>query len=381
MMLEIDSLIPWCQRCNRAKPHQHKEPLLVHPVPELPWSLVSADIFVWQSTQYLILADLYSGWIKMNSLRDLSAKTVIQKMKRHFSVHGIPCRLLADNDPQLSSREFSRFAEEWNFHHVTSSPHYPQSNGLVENAVKQAKNLLDTCKKDGSDPLLGLLNLRNVPRDQVLGSPMQRLMSRRTRCLLPVAKKLLAPRALNNKHVASHLKSKHMQQKAFYDRGAKPLPPLNPQQVVRLQTSKGYEKVGIVKRPTADPRSYIVDVGEREYRRNRRHLLAVPERAPTPLEETNQNVPAFPAAANQIASPFSSVESPPVTLAKSPVPGHSPLSPRVRPETPVKSPSKPSTANVSGSSCPSCANAQRPLVVTRSGRISKPNTRYQDFVT
>ena len=110
----------------------------------------------------------------MNSLHDLSAKTVIQKMKRHFSVHGIPCRLLTDKGPQFFSRVFRNFAEEWNLHHVTSSPHFPQSNGLVENAVKQAKNLLDKCKKDGSDPLLGLLNLRNVPRDQVLGYPVQR---------------------------------------------------------------------------------------------------------------------------------------------------------------------------------------------------------------
>ena len=87
-------------------------------------------------------------------------------------------------------------------------------------------------------------------------------MSPRTRCPFPVAKKLLTPRALNNKHVSLHLKSKHMQQKAFYDRGAKPLPPRNPQQVVRLQTSKGYEKAGVVKQPTADPRCYIVNVGE-----------------------------------------------------------------------------------------------------------------------
>ena len=184
--------------------------------------LVSADIFDWQSTQYLILVDSYSGWFEMNSLRNLSAKRVIQKMKRHFSVHGIPCRLLTDNGPQFSSREFRSFAEEWSFHHVTSSPHFPHSNGLVENAVKQAKNLLDKCKKDGSDPLLGLLNLGNVPRDQVIGFPVQRLMSCQTRCLLPVAKKLLAPRTLNNKHVSLRLKSKCMQQKAFYDRGAKP---------------------------------------------------------------------------------------------------------------------------------------------------------------
>lgn len=72
MMLEIDSTIALCQPCNSAKPHQQKDPLLVHPVPELPWSLVSADIFDWQSTQFLILVDSYSGWFEMNSLRDLS---------------------------------------------------------------------------------------------------------------------------------------------------------------------------------------------------------------------------------------------------------------------------------------------------------------------
>ena len=115
-------------------------------------------------------------------------------MTHHFSVHGIPCTLLTFNGPQFSSREFRSFAEECNFHHVTSSPHFPQSNGLVENAVKQAKNLLDKCKRDGSENLLGLLNVRNVPRDQVLGSPVQCLMSHRSRCLLPVScKKLLAP--------------------------------------------------------------------------------------------------------------------------------------------------------------------------------------------
>ena len=91
MMLEIDCTIASCQPCNSAKPHQQKEPRLVHPVPVLSWSLVSANIFDWQSTQYLILVDSYSGLFEMNSLHDLSAKTVIQKMKRHFSVHGIPC--------------------------------------------------------------------------------------------------------------------------------------------------------------------------------------------------------------------------------------------------------------------------------------------------
>lgn len=95
--------------------------------------------------------------------------------------------------------------------------------------------------------MLSLLNLGNVPRDQVVGFPVQHLMSRHTRSLLPVAKKFIAPRALNNKHVSSHLKLNYMQQKSCYDCGAKPFQSLNPQQVVRLQTNKDYEKVGIVK--------------------------------------------------------------------------------------------------------------------------------------
>lgn len=68
-------------------------------------------------------------------------------MKRHFSVDGILCRLLTDNGSQISSRELRSFAEEWKFHRVTSSPHLPQSNGLVENAVKQAKTCLTNARR------------------------------------------------------------------------------------------------------------------------------------------------------------------------------------------------------------------------------------------
>ena len=61
---------------------------------------------------------------------------------------------------------------------------------------------------------------------------------------------------------------------------AKHIPRLRPQQVVRLQTEKGHEKIGNVKQPAAHPRSYIMQTEKREYHRNRRHLLAVPEPAP-----------------------------------------------------------------------------------------------------
>ena len=388
MSLDIDSSIALCQPCNSAKPHQQKEPLLIHPVPDLPWSHVSADLFDWNGLQYPILIDSYSGWFEMDTLSDLSAKTVIKKIKRHFAVHGIPCRLLTDNGPQFASREFERFASEWSFEHITSSPCFPQSNGLVENSVKQAKNLLGKCKKDGSDPLLGLLNLRNVPRDQTLGSPAQRLMSRRTRCILPVAKKLLTPKALSSGNVCSRLKLKHQQQKAYYDQHAKPLSPLRPQQVVRLETDKGYEKVGIIKQLTAQPWSYIVQAGRKEYLRNCRHLLAVPEPGPVQFTTLPQHLPA---ATNQDATNPeinpSPIQSPSKTPAKSPGPLQSPARTPVRPQASDLKPVRPQAtlsttmSHVPISSGLSHPGVQRPQVVTRSGRISRPNPSYQDFVT
>ena len=55
----------------------------------------------------------YSGWFEIDTLRGLSSKTVIKKMKRHFAVHAwIQELLLTDNGTQFVSKEFQLFAEE-----------------------------------------------------------------------------------------------------------------------------------------------------------------------------------------------------------------------------------------------------------------------------
>ena len=197
-------------------------------------------------------------------------------------------------------------------------------HGFAENVVKQAKSLLEKFRRDGSDPLLGLLNLRNVPRDQVLSSPAQWLMSRRTRGVLPVARTLLIPKAPNTRQVSSRLKLKRQQQKSYHDQNAKSLLPLRSQQVVRLQTDKGYQKVGVVKQPAPQPRSYNVEAERKEYRRNRRHL-SVPEPAPAKL--------TCPAATDGDVPPSS--QSPP---EQSPV--NTQAGPSTPPENPQMSPVK-----------------------------------------
>jgi hypothetical protein len=66
----------------------------------------------------------------MFSVSNIKSSTIIAKMKTLFARNGVPEVVISDNDPQHSSGGFAEFAEMCGFKPVTSSPLYPQSNGL-----------------------------------------------------------------------------------------------------------------------------------------------------------------------------------------------------------------------------------------------------------
>ena len=94
--------------------------------------------------------------------------------------------MISDNGPQFASQEFADFAKSYDFHHITSSPHYPQANGFAESTVKLSKQLLEKTEREQSDLYYNLLNVRNnIPTNPALGYPAQRLMSRRLCTTIP----------------------------------------------------------------------------------------------------------------------------------------------------------------------------------------------------
>ena len=111
-----------------------------------------------------------------------------------FSRYGILDTVVTDNGPQFSSQEFRQFTLNWEFVHVSSSPHHHKSNAKVESAVKIAKSLIKKLLKDNKDPWLALLDQRNTPTESIGTSPAQRLMSCDTRTLLLTATNLLYPK-------------------------------------------------------------------------------------------------------------------------------------------------------------------------------------------
>ena len=102
--------------------------------------------------------------------------------------------------------------------------------------MKIAKSLLRKSKAVNSDPYLSMLAFRNTPTREMLSSPAQRLMDRRTRTLLTISEKLLKQEV--QKGVGGRLRSSKSRQVYYYNRGVKDLLPL------RVGDSKGEANIG-----------------------------------------------------------------------------------------------------------------------------------------
>lgn len=178
MSQEIESFVGKCSTCQEYQNLRQKEPLIPHSIPSRPWQMAATDLFWWNNANYLLIVDYYSNYFEICLLSNTRSTTVIQHTKSIFARHGIPDVVISDNGPQYSSQEFEEFARTWCFQHKTSSPGYPQSNGLAERTVQTVKNLLKKAKGSGEDPYLSLLSYRNTPLSDA-GSPAQLLMSRR----------------------------------------------------------------------------------------------------------------------------------------------------------------------------------------------------------
>ena len=144
----------------------------------------------------------------------------------------------------------------------------------MESVVKVAKSLLKKALRDDKDPWLAMLDQRNTPTESLGTSPAQRLMSRRTKMLLPTATNLLYPRVPEN--VGEKLKLKRQKAgKWYHDRSARSLPEINIGQEVRvapLQRNEAWTQGTCVDK--LSDRSYMVkmNANTQVLRRNREFL-------------------------------------------------------------------------------------------------------------
>ena len=146
-------------------------------VPPHAWHTLGTDLFYWNKIDYLVIRDYFSKYLIVRRLPNSSSHTVIKELRLVFTELGRPFVIRSDNGPCYSSREFHNFLSFYQVDHITSSPHYPQSNGFAEALVGIAKKLMEKLVKEGKLWNYGLLQYRTTPISSTLPSPLEMLTS------------------------------------------------------------------------------------------------------------------------------------------------------------------------------------------------------------
>ena len=143
-----------------------------------------------------------------------------QHIANHFklicSEYGWPETLVSDNGPCYTSEIFTNLMEEYNVDHITSSPHYPQSNGLAEKYVQIVKNLFCKAKEEGKDLYQCLMIYHNTPLSRTLQSPMQILASRSARSSLAMSNTARQQKHLDCEDLRAQSKNVHLPTHDFH---------------------------------------------------------------------------------------------------------------------------------------------------------------------
>ncbi|KAK3920985.1 hypothetical protein KUF71_010200 [Frankliniella fusca] len=253
---------PVCLQRRKLKP----EPLLPTPPASRPWEMIAMDLADCKGRKYLVVVDYFSTYPFALEMRKTTAAPIITQLENLFSMFGSPEVIRSDNGPPFNSWDFKRFCETWDITHTTSSPHFPQSNGKAEAAVKIVKEIIQR-----GEILTGLLAYRDA-KLKIGFTPAQLFLGRHLRTTVPSLPTRLEPSWPDFPKLRTLLNERNAAAKKRFDQAkrAKELAPLQVKAQVWITDLQTY---GTITGEADSPRSYYVSTGGRILRRNRRNLL------------------------------------------------------------------------------------------------------------
>ena len=110
--------------------------MITSQLPDYPWQKVGSDLFELGGSTFLLVVDYFSRFVEISKLTTTCSSSIITILKSIFARYGIPEIMISNNGPQYMSWEMKQFAKQYGFNHITSSPHYPQSNGQAKRALQ-----------------------------------------------------------------------------------------------------------------------------------------------------------------------------------------------------------------------------------------------------
>ena len=404
-----------CTACNKMAPSQPSAPPTPLSHPQYPFQYICTDYFNHRGINYLVIVDRYSNWpsvIKANDGGD--AKQLIQVIKSHCEVFGIPEEISSDGGPQFCASETKQFFKDWGIHHRLSSTAFPHSNCRAELGVKTVKRLLtDNIGHFGSlntDKFRrALLQYKNTPDKETKVSPAQIVFGRNIRDFTPVLPTKYKPNKtwiITAEYREAALAKRHAKARERLEEHSKSLPPLVVGDNVYIQNQVGnhplkWDKSGIVVEVKQhDQYNVKVDGSGRLTLRNRKFLRKFsPFNTPSsavPPSSFNANNPSacnfkIPKAKPNNEPPSDESEIINIPTAESSVSNHLEY-PELQSKivSQLLDSSQSSGNNIVDNTAPTVnsdlstgiekSTTSTPTPIRRSGRIRRPNVLHKDFV-
>ncbi|CAB4025205.1 Phthiocerol synthesis polyketide synthase type I, partial [Paramuricea clavata] len=178
------------------------EPLRMIEMPELPWRTVHIDFYgpLPSSECLLVAVDRYSRFPEVEIVHSTRASTVIPKLDKMFSVHGIPDTIISDNGPPFNGDEYARYLKALGIQAKFSTPYWPQGNATVERFMRPLGKALKTATLEGrpwkQELNRFLLQYRTTPHCTTRVPPSELLFNRLIKGKLP----LINSKKIVNRH-------------------------------------------------------------------------------------------------------------------------------------------------------------------------------------
>ncbi|CAB4008646.1 hypothetical protein BSL78_21779 [Paramuricea clavata] len=187
----MKKLIDNCLACQATVVQQPFEPLRMTELPQAPWQQLSVDFCgpLPSGDMLFVVIDEYSRYPEVEIVRSTSANTVIPKLDRILSTHGIPREIKSDNGPPFQSHSFAQFAQYMGFHHRKITPEWPKANSESERFMRTIQKTLRAAHLENKnwkqELFLFLRNYRATPHSTTGISPAELLFGRKLAVKLP----------------------------------------------------------------------------------------------------------------------------------------------------------------------------------------------------
>ena len=177
MQEDISAMLLECTQCQQ---HGRKKPRLPeqqHSTTK-PMELLGMDLMEHRGEHFLATIDYFSGYIMIDRISSETTDAVKKASNNNFRKFGLPEKIQTDNGPCFNSNRFQQFCDALDIQHLTSSPHYHESNGRVERSIQTLKQMLKKTKNE-EEMTMALISYHDTPQDAGIPSPAELFFKRR----------------------------------------------------------------------------------------------------------------------------------------------------------------------------------------------------------